>query len=211
MSHMKRGMAPKSWPISRKGTTFIAKPNQKGMPVLVLLRDMLKIAQNRKEVKNAIHKNSLLLNGKSIKDEKDGVKLFDVITILPLNQNYRLSLSKKGKFELQEIKEKEAHSKIAKIINKTVLKGKKLQLNFNDGNNLISNIKCKVNDSALINFKDKKIEKCIELKEKSNAIVFAGKHSGESGVIQKIEAKTVELEAGNRIIKVLIKHLMVIE
>ncbi len=209
MSHMKRGMTPKSWPIPRKGTTFVVRPNQKGIPILVLLRDMLKIAQNKKEVKNAIHKKHLLLNGKAVKDEKDGVKLFDIITIIPLNQNYRLVISKKGKFELEGIKE--TNHKIAKIINKTALKGKKLQLNFNDGNNLISNIKCKVNDSALINFKDKKVEKCLELKEKSKALVFAGKHSGERGLIQKIETKTVELETDNKIIKVLIKQLMVVE
>ena len=211
MSHLKREEVPKQWPIPRKGTTFVVRPNQKGIPILILIRDILKIAQNRKEVKKTIHKRDILLNGREIKDEKESANLFEIISILPSKQNYRINLPKKGKFELEKIEEKETNFKISKIKNKTILKGKKTQLNLSDGNNLISDIKCKVNDSVLINLKNKKIEKCLELKEKSNAIVFAGKHSGEKGLINKIDNKTVELKTGDRIIKVLIKQLMVVE
>ena len=211
MSHMKRQMAPKNWPIPRKGTSFIVKPSQKGIPILIILRDILKIAQNRKEVKNALHKKNILLNGKEVRDEKGGVSLFDIITIVPSKQNYQLCLSHRGKFDLKTVSDKEIYHKITKVINKTILKGKKTQLNFNDGNNLISNIGCKVNDSILINLKDRKAEKCLELKEKANVLVFAGKHSGEKGSINKIEGKIAELKVDNKIVKVLIKHLMVIE
>ena len=58
MTHLKRQNAPKSWPIPRKGTTFVVRPNfgfSKGIPLLIILRDMLKIAENKKEVKKAIY------------------------------------------------------------------------------------------------------------------------------------------------------------
>ncbi|MGY4884218.1 MAG: 30S ribosomal protein S4e [Nanobdellota archaeon] len=215
MSHLKRHAIPKSWPMQRKGTAFVVKPNSglsESLPVLIILRDLLKVAQNRKEVKKIIHMKNVLLNGREVRDEKEGIVLFDVITLVPSKKNYRLVVLKNEKLNVEEVKENEAGVKIAKIINKKTLKGKKTQLNLSDGRNFISNIKCKVNDSVIINLKGKKIEKCLPLEEKSEVIVFAGKHSGEKGKIEKInkERKIAEIDTGKDKINVLIKQFMVI-
>jgi small subunit ribosomal protein S4e len=214
MSHLKRHAIPKRWPIQRKGTAFVVKPNRsfsESLPVLIVLRDLLKVAKNRKEVKKMIHMKNILLNGKEVRDEKEGILLFDIITLTPSKNNYRLTIIKNEKFNLEEIKESEANSKIAKIIGKKILKGKKVQLNLSDGRNFLSNIQCKIDDSVSINLKEKKIEKCIQLTENSSVIVFAGKHSGEKGKIEKInkEKKTAEINTGKEKINVLIKQLMV--
>jgi len=216
MTHLKRQKSPKKWPINRKGTKYIIKANfnqKRGIPMLVLLRDMLKIAQNRKEVKKAIHLKHILINNNVLRDEKHGVLLFDVITIVPSKKYYKLEISENGKFIVNEIKESEANNKISKIVDKKTLKGKKVQLNLNDGRNFLSDVKCNINDSVLINFKDKRIEKCIPLKEKANVIVFEGKHAGEKGVINKIipEMKMVDLSEEGKRVNVLIKQLMVVE
>ena len=50
MRQMKRQMAPKNWPIQRKGTTFVVKGDEKGVPILIALRDMLKISKNKPKV-----------------------------------------------------------------------------------------------------------------------------------------------------------------
>jgi len=212
--HLKRQKVPKNWPIKRKGTTYIVRPNaniSNGIPILVALRDMLKLAQNRKEVKKAIHIKNLLLNGFPVKDEKDSILLFDTLTIVPSNESYRLSLSEKGKFQIEKIKTGEETHKIAKVINKKVLKGKKIQLNLSDGRNFLSDIKCNVNDSVLIDLKKKKIEKCLPLKEKGEVLVFAGKHAGKKANINKIDQvkKMSELTFENKKINVLIKQLII--
>lgn len=214
MSHLKRHKIPKNWPIPRKGTTYIVRPNfnlKEGIPILIIIRDMLKIAKNRKEVKKAIHAKNILLNNKAVEDDKNTAALFDTITIVPSKKQYKLSLSEKGKFKLEEIKTEEANYKIAKISGKKVLKGKKIQINLSDGRNLLSDIKCNTNDSVLINFKEKKIEECLSLKEKAKAIVFAGKHSGMRGTINKIDEKNkrAELIGENKKANVLIKQFMV--
>ena len=214
--HLKRQKAPKNWPIYRKGTKYIVRPRfdaSRGIPILIVLRDMLKVAQNRKEVKRALYERNILLNNYPLTDEKTPILLFDVIKIVPSKKNYRLGLTEKGKIRIEEIDEKEANKKIAKIINKTLLKGKKTQLNLSDGRNFISDIKCSTNDSVLINLKERKIEKCLPLKESASLFVFAGKHSGKKGIIKKInsEKKTVEVEMDEKIISILIKQLMVIE
>ena len=216
MSHLKRQSAPKHWPIIRKGTKFVVKPNFKtseGVPILVILRDMLKVAQNRREVKKALHEKKVFLNGKPVKDEKHSALLFDTITLVPSKSNYRLTLSESGKFQLEKIKETESKKKIAKIIDKRMLKGKRMQINLSDGRNLISEKKCHVNDSVLIDLEKKKIEDFFPLKEKSKIIVFEGKHIGEKGIVEKIskENKMVEAKIGENKVNILIKQLMVIE
>ncbi len=213
---MKRNTAPKNWPVPRKGNKFIVRTNfgnEKGMPILLLLRDVLGIAKTRKEVKKALHAKNVLINGKSVKDEKNPAMLFDVVTIVPSKKNYRLTLSENGKFKLEEIKSTEIDKKVTKIIGKKILKGKKTQLNFNDGRNLLSDIKCKVNDSVLIDLKNKKIIRCLELKDKANVIVIAGKHAGEFGKIESIDEKTkmANILKGKDKVNVLIKQLMVVE
>ena len=216
MAHLKRQQSPKSWPIERKGTKYLVKSAfgvSKGVPMLIILRDMLEIAQNRKEVKRAINLKNILLNQKPVKDEKNSAVLFDTISIIPTKKNYRMTLSEKGKFKLEEIKENETNNKIAKMVNKKILRGKKTQINLSDGRNFLSEMKCNINDSVLINLKEKKIEKCIPLNEKSKIFVFEGKHVGKIGEIKKIipEQKMVEADIKGNKIHVLIKQLMVIE
>ena len=216
MRHLKRQEVPKNWPLPRKGTAYVVKAYSnlnKSVPILVVLRDMLKVARNRKEVKNAIFEKNILTNERPERDDKNSMQLFDKVSILPSKKYYQIGLSEGGKFAMEEIKENETHKKIAKIINKRTLKGKKVQINLSDGRNFISDMKCNIGDSAVVNFKEKKIEKCLPLKEGANIIVFAGKHTGKKGKILKInlERKMISMESNKDKINVLIKQIMVIE
>lgn len=213
--HLKRQKTPKSWPVKRKGTTYIIRGRdlKNGIPLLIALRDMLKITKDRRETKIALNSGKILLNSKIARDEKNTAKLFDVITIFPSKEYFRITLNEKGKFDLEKENEKDSIYKISKIENKKILKQKKIQINLSDGRNFLFNEKCKTNDSILINLKENKIEKCIELKEKANALVIGGKHAGTKGTIIKVdnEKKSVELENKEKKINVLIKQLIVVE
>lgn len=214
--YLKRQKVPSNWPVQRKGTKYVVRANfrlKDGVPLLVFLRDMLKIAQNRKEVKKSIHSKHVLLNSKPVRDEKNTVMLFDKISIVPTNRYYKLNLSKYGKFDVEEVKESEAYHKITKIINKKILRGKKVQFNLSDGRNYLSDMKCRVNDSVVIDFKKNQMVKCLPLKEKERVIVFAGKHSGTRGTVSKIkkDGKIVELDVEKGRINALIEQIMVIE
>ncbi|MBR9701567.1 hypothetical protein GOV13_01455 [Candidatus Pacearchaeota archaeon] len=216
MAHLKRHKAPKRWPIPRKGTKYVVRPNfnpQRGVPLLIVFRDMLGVCQNRKEVKRAIHEKKILHNNKLATDDKNAALLFDTISVVPSKKHYRVVLSKLGKYSLEEIKESELNQKVAKIIGKKTLKGKKVQLNLRGGGNFLSEVKCNTGDSVVMSFKDKKITKCLPLKEKAKAVVFDGKHAGKHGVIEKImlERKMAKLNVDKDDINVLIKQLMVVE
>ena len=212
--HLKRHQVPKNWPVPRKGTTFVVKPNSdldSGVPILIAMRDMLKATQNRREVKKAIHEKNILLNNKPARNEKQSVVLFDTLTIVPMKKSYRMGLTSNGKFKLEETKE--ANIKVARVVNKKTLKGKKTQLNLSDGKNYLSELKCDTNDSVLIDFKTNNVTECLKMKEKSNVIIFAGKHAGTQGVISKInpERKMAEINMGEKNINVLIKQFMVVQ
>lgn len=214
--HLKRQEISKNWPLPRKGSVYVVRPKSnldKTIPILVIIRDILGIAKTKKEVKKIIHEKNVIINGKIVYDEKNSIGLFDVLSIPLIKKNYKLDLTENGKFKLDEIKESESGTKIAKITNKTLIKGKKIQLNFSDGRNILSQEKCKTNDSALINFKTKKIEKIIPLKENSKVIIFSGKHIGEVGKIVKLNEKdkTAIISVGDNKANVLIKQIMVID
>lgn len=216
MAHLKRQGTPKRWPIPRKGTKYLVRPHsnlERGIPILVLLRDMLKVAQNRKEVKRALHEKKILLNSKVAKDDRNSAMLFDTISLVPSKKHYMLELAENGRFKLTEINEKQASYKTAKVVDKKTLRKKKVQLNLWDGKNYLSDLDCNVNDSVLVNLKDRKVEKCLPLKEKSKVVVFRGKHSGKKGIIRKLkpERKMASVTVDKDDINVLIKQIMAVE
>jgi len=220
MAHLKREQSPKQWPIKRKGTAYLVKPSystEQGLPILLIMRDVLKLARTRREVRKALNAKQVLLNDKEVFDERNNAVLFDVVTIKSADgktrKNYKIIMGTNKKFGVEEISDEEAGKKVSKVVNKTTLKGKKTQINLSDGRNFISDLKCKVNDSVLIDLKNRKIEKALPLKENAKVMVFAGKHAGETGTIKEIEDKNkiAEIESEGKIINILIKQLMVLE
>jgi small subunit ribosomal protein S4e len=210
---MKRQNVPKSWAIEKKGTKFILKSGERGIPLLIVLRDLLKIAKNRREIKKALIKKDILVCGKVAKDEKKQLFVRDTISLLPSKKHFRLIYIKGGKFDAIEINEKESLEKFAKVIGKKILKGKKVQLNLFDGRNYLTKQECNVNDSVLIDLKENKIKKCIKLKNNSKAAVIGGKYCGRNGIIVKIDekGKIAELKSDEEKINVLLEHLMAVE
>lgn len=219
MDYLKRLAMPKSWPLARKNTRgiYIIKPKaslEKSISLVVILRDLLKMAKVRKEIKKIVNAGDIQINCKKINDERLPVQLFDVISIQKIKKYYMLSLTKNGKLSVIEINESESHKKVCKIIGKTALGGKKIQLNLDDGRNFFSN-EGKVNDSVLIDLKQKKILKVMPVKEKANVKITNGKMAGHDGVISKIEGigkkRIIHVNFGKKIVKTAIENLMVVE
>jgi len=187
--HLKRSKIPKMWPIPRKGTKFVVVASHaktKAIPILIILRDILKIANTRREAKYIISNKDVKVNNKIVKVDNFPVQIFDVVTLDKIKKNYRLEIVNK-KFGLVEISEKEAERKIVKIIGKKILKKGKIQMNLEDGQNFITEEKFRVGDSAVVNTKENKIEKILELKPGAKVEIMEGKHVGEKGIVEKID------------------------
>ena len=201
--HQKRITIPVSWPISRKNHAWVAKPSPgphsstESMPLLMIVRDMLKLVDNAREAKRILYEGNVLVDGKTQKDYKLPVGIFDVISVPSLDQQYRMLKDEKGMFYLSLL-EPGAVRKLARIENKTILKGKKQQLNLSDGSNKLAEGDYKVGDSLVLSIPDKQIEDQIGFEVGNLAMVVGGKHYGQTGKIKEII--TVKSSQPNRVI-----------
>ena len=189
--HIKKTKMPKSWPIARKGRgrRFIAVPshaNDRGITILYILRDILRIAATRKEAKKILFQGDITINNKVRKDDTFPVQVFDTISLTKGNMHYRLEIVNK-KFELKEISSQEAEQKIVKIKGKKILKQNKVQMNLEDGNNILSTEKFNVGDSIILNTKTDKIVKVLKLQKGAKVEIVLGKHAGIKGELIELE------------------------
>lgn len=187
---------PREWPVERKGTKYITLSNHssvKSIPLLVVLRDILGIAKTKREAKYILFNEEIKVNNKIRKDEKYPVQAFDSIHIEKLGKNYKMIIENK-KFKLVEVSDAESNKKIIKIIGKKLLGKGVLQMNLEDGQNILTKDKFSVNDSIVMNTKDNKIVKILPLKEGANIEVISGKHAGEKGKLKSINV----LERGKK-------------
>ncbi len=191
--HQKRISAPRSWPIAKKTSKWVVAPSpgahsKHAVPMLIVLRDILSLADNAKEAKRILHKGDVKVNGRIIKDHKAHVGLFDVLSVA--GTNYRMLPNPRGKYELIQISDDEAQSKLARIDNITVLKGGTFQYNLHDGTNMVLEEKHDTGDSLVLSLPDYRLIERHERKPGSIAMVVAGKHSGETGTIVEVKKTT---------------------
>jgi small subunit ribosomal protein S4e len=194
MTIIKRIAAPKWWPIEKKTKKFVIVPRgpylkNLSLPLLVLIRDVLKLADNEKEASKIIKKGEILIDGRKRKDPKFGIGLFNIIEIPLMKKAYR-AVPKNG-LSFIEIPEKEAKLKICKIVNKKSLKGNKNQINLNDGRNILTNENYSTYDSLLIEVPEQKIIDHIKFAENSTCMIFKGKNAGKIGKIKTIKKDRV--------------------
>lgn len=193
--HFHRISAPKNYPILKKTSHYVIKvgagPHSKdaSLPLLLILRDLLRIAHTSKESKKLLNKRKIMVDGKFRRKLNLPVGLMDVISLPESKQSYRFVFGKKGKVLLIKINEKEAGLKFCKIINKKIVKNGKIQLNLHDGRNiLVDNPIYKPGDSLLISLPNQEIKKHLSFDKGMLVYITDGKHIGELAKISEVRA-----------------------
>ncbi|MCD6477357.1 MAG: 30S ribosomal protein S4e [Candidatus Aenigmarchaeota archaeon] len=184
MAWMKRINAPKWWPIERKKSKYIVVPrgaHKMKIPLQVVIRDVLKLADNAKEARSIIKSRKVLVDGRPRTDIKYGVGPMDVISIPTINKNWR-AVPRNG-LTFIEI-DKDSNMKLCKILDKKILKKAITQLNLSDGRNILTNDNYSTNDSLLIELPSQKILDVFPMKKGNTIIVTGGKYEG---IVSKIE------------------------
>ena len=194
-SHMKRLTMPRSWPLPRKSSIWIQKPNPCGhsldhcMPLGVILRDILGVAQNRREAKKIVHSNLVKVDGNMETDTGRGVGLMDVLTVG--EENYRCVLDTNGKLRYRSISAKEASTKLCRVIGKNTLKGGKTQVHLHDGRNILfeESTDYKTGDSLVIALPSQEVKSHHKFEDGSMAYLTGGNHIGEVATVRSIDIK----------------------
>ena len=219
---LKRYLIPKYWKVPRKANVFVVKPLpgphklSECIPLQVVLRDVLGLAQTAKEVKQVLNAKKVLVDKKVRKEPKHPVGLMDVIEIPSAKKFYRIISDKHG-LSVESIKETEADKKLCKIVGKTTIKKGLTQLNLHDGRNMIlKKDSYSVGDSLVIQIPDQKILKHFKFQKGEPATIISGKNKGMSGKVQDINKRksmldksTVKIKAGEKVIETLLNYAMV--
>lgn len=212
---LKRLNTPAFLQIKRKHGKFFVKSspgshsNRFSLPLLHIVRDLLKIVDNHREAKKLIGLGHFKIDGKITKDRGFPVGLMDVLSIEKLNKHYRILPDSHNGLILHEISEEESTFKLCRINNKTNVKGGHVQLNLHDGRNILIRVNDPRNpkedvykrmDVLKISIPEQEISKILNFRESNLAIIMSGKNIGQVGKIIEIlkrfgpKASTVSIQ-----------------
>lgn len=202
---MKKYSIPKTWKVEKRDETWVTSPKsphrkEKSIPINVLLRDVIGLVDNTREVKTILSNGDLEVDGRKIRDHSYGVGLLDVISIPKADFYLRVSIDEKNRLKFVEIDEEEANLKICKIKDKRNVKNGDFQLNLHDGKNIRFDTAedYSPQDSLLIKLPSLEIQKVIGFKKGNLALIVGGKHSGQVAKIK--DKKTIRGPTSNEVI-----------
>ena len=204
--HQKRLSVPNSWPVERKTNTFTVKAGagphgEAGVPLVVLLRDVLGYVDSTKEARYALNNDSILVNGDAVSDEQRPIGMFDILAFPERGEYFRVFPDEGGRLALTPVDEEAAGSRLGKITNKTVVPGGAVQLTLHDGTNVRvdDDADYETNDSIVVDNETKEIVAHFEYEEGALVTAVAGQHAGQIGEIDAID---VTLGSGDNTVAV---------
>jgi len=228
---LKRLNTPAHLQIKRKHGKFFIKsspgphPSRICLPLLHIVRDLLKIVNSHREAKKLIGMGHFKVDGRIVKNRVFPVGLMDVLSIEKMNKYYRILPDSHHGLILHEISEKESLYKLCRINDKTTIKGGHIQLNLHDGRNVLIKVRDPKNpkedtyrrmDVLKIGLPEQEILKHIEFKEGNHAIIMSGKNIGQVGKIVNIlkrfgpKASTVSIQRDSKFTETLYAYTFTI-
>lgn len=222
VGRLKRKPAPRFWPVHRKEVVWIVRPSsgphclEKCLPLSIVLRDILEVADTRKEAKKAIAQGKVCVDGKIRRKDDFPVGLMDVISMPEIGKFYRVMPSHKGLF-LNSISKEEASFKLCRVEDRTIVKNGNSQIALHDGTNILikaenpdpqSEVDYETFATLKLGLPEKQVLDQLKTRKGNIAVITGGKNIGNQGKIveiEKTEAKkrrnalvVVEDEKGNR-------------
>ena len=205
--HQKRLSAPNAWPVERKTATFTVKAGagphgEAGVPLVVLLRDVLGYVDTTKEARYALNEGSVLVNGDAISDEQRPVGMFDIVAFTEREEYYRVFPEGGGRLALTPVNADAADSRLGKIVNKQHVTGGATQLTLHDGASIRLDeevVEYDTKDSLIVDTDTNEIVAHFPYEEGALVTAVDGSHSGDIGRIDEI---TVTAGSGDNTVTV---------
>ena len=193
--HLKRVVAPKSWMMNKLGGNFAVRPAQgphklrESIPIQVLLRDKLGLANNSTEVDTILHQKEGLVkvDNKVRRNPKFPCGLMDVFELPKLNKNFRVLYDTKGRYTLVKLDKKEKDIKLCRVQKKFIGPNKICYFVTHDGRTLkFLDQDIEIQDTIKLNIRSGKVEGFLKMKVGNVAYCMKGNNIGRVGVIQNI-------------------------
>ena len=196
---LKRQLAPRFWQVNRKSARFILNtmpgPHTRkfSYPIGVVLRDLLHVCSNIREVKRSLNKGLISVDGKMIRHPNFPIGLMDTLEIKPSNQSYRFVPSNGIPLFPIKINSDEKNVKLEKIKSKVTSKENLYQYCLHDGRTFLSKESYNVNDTCLVDLPKFRIKNHVQLKEGCTVIVTRGENAGNIGKVEEIKTGSFSL------------------
>lgn len=196
---LKRQLAPRFWQVNRKSARFILNtmpgPHTRkfSYPIGVVLRDLLHVCSNIREVKRSLNKGLISVDGKMIRHPNFPIGLMDTLEIKPSNQSYRFVPSNGIPLYPIKINSDEKNLKLEKIKSKVTSKENLYQYCLHDGRTFLSKESYNVNDTCLVDLPKFGIKNHVQLKEGCTVIVTRGENAGNIGKVEEIKTGSFSL------------------
>ena len=205
--HQKRLSVPNSWPVERKEATWTVKAGagphgEAGVPLLILLRDVLGYVDSKKEARYALNQDSVLVNGQAVSDESRPIGMFDILAFTQRDEYYRVFPDEGGRLALTAIAADAADSRLGKVVRKQQVNGGAFQLTLHDGTNVrIADDASaySTNDSIVVDNETKEVVAHFPYEEGALVTAVDGQHAGEIGEVAEI---TVTPGSGSNTVRV---------
>ena len=133
--HLKRLAAPKHWMLSKLGGIWAPRPSagahkmRECLPLVLILRNRLKLALTRREVLMIVMRRFVKVDGKVRTDMNYPAGFMDVVSIEKAGKVFRLLYDTKGHFVLHKINDVESKFKLCRVTK--VAKGAKAYVGVN--------------------------------------------------------------------------------
>ena len=204
--HQKRLSVPKSWPVERKTATWTVKADagphgEAGVPLLIVLRDVLGYVDSRKEANYALNEGGVHVNGDVPSSVERPIGMFDILAFPEREEFYRVFPDEGSRLALTPIDADAAGSRLGKIVRKTQVTGGDIQLTLHDGANVRVDAETEyaTGDSLVVDNETKDIVAHFVYEEGALVTAVAGSHAGEIGTVEDI---TVTPGSGDNVVTV---------
>lgn len=215
--HLKRLAAYKSWPIDKKSYKFVTRPLPSGhsfklgIPLNILIRDILKQATTSKEVKKILNQKTIRIDGRVRTDGKFLVGLMDVVEFPSAEEAYRILIDSKRKLSAIKIPYENANKKLCRVIGKRYVKKRMLQLNLHDGNNvLVKEGDYKIGDSIVLNIPENVIDSSLGLEKGMMIYLIGGNYVGNFAKVEDLRKDKIIFKINGELRETLSKFAFVV-
>ncbi len=218
--HMKGLAATKYLSVKRKEHVYVAKPNagrhslERSIP-LVLFAEKAGIADTKASAVKLIKKKAFLVNKKIVTDPRYPIGLSDFVEIEGQNDAYLIGINERSQVSIEKTGRENSGKRLCKVVQKFKAKKGIIMIRLHDGTVIKSSNDVRVNDSVIIDPKNKVMD-VLKLGNGRKCLVVSGVHVGTSGTIKEIKggsSKTnpsILVESDNGGFETLLNNVMVV-
>jgi small subunit ribosomal protein S4e len=188
--HLKRLNAPRHWMLDKLSGVFAPRPStgphklRECLPLVILLRQRLKYALNKKEAIAILMQRFVTVDNKVRTDPTFPAGFMDVITIEKTKENFRLLYDVKGRFAIQRITPEESKYKLCKVKRREIGAKGIPYIGLHDGRTVrYADPLIKVNDTVKIDLTTGKIVDFVKFEIGNLVMINGGRNLGRVGVI----------------------------